>query len=655
MQDLLEIGFILNLADQFSPKIGVAGQQLSKFEQNVIKVQRLSSQAMGAGMAASMVGSAFLEPIGNAIDKTAQFQHAIVGVQKTTGLGGESIKIFEGGAGEIGQLSDAIMEMGRTIPVSHAELAGIAETAGQLGIEGVDNITQFTDVAARMASVSDLSAESASQSFASLTNVFKLDIGKDLEGLGSIINELSNTSGASAAYITDAMNRIGKATDSVQVHQVAGIAATLKDMGIGAEIGGTAISQAFAKMQTESDKFADRLGINETTWQLKVQDDTIGAFKDVLNLVQTADQTQKTSIIKDLFGGEAGMLNTIQKLSGSQDKLNEHLKTAADQFKEQTSLQTEFQASQDSLINQQKLLSNVQDELIMNLAGMFMPALMRVTTLLRDMTIGILEWAKENPNLAKTIMWIVGGLGGFLLVGGVVLGTIGAIGLAFSSGIGALAGFGAGISKLIKAYRAWSLVTTLTTAKQWLLNTAFWASPITWVVAGIAALTAGVVAIIYYWDELSAYLRDTPFAFVVEGIEWIADKLRMFGLLDEVASVETAVTSKETKQITETFKQEELGQDVQKATSKIKQQASAPALSGFQAQQKISAKQAFEINVSAPLEMNFYGRNKEEVDREFEGIKSKFTLDMEDALQEVLAKILRRQGYEEHLKTSSTN
>ena len=63
----------------------------------------------------------------------------------------------------------------------------------------------------------------------------------------------------------------------------------------------------------------------------------------------------------------------------------------------------------------------------------------------------------------------------------------------------------------------------------WLVNTALLANPVTWVVVGIVALVAAVVAAAYYWDEwTSALLNSAAF-------KWVSDQLQ--GLSDWFSSM----------------------------------------------------------------------------------------------------------------------
>jgi hypothetical protein len=75
--------------------------------------------------------------------------------------------------------------------------------------------------------------------------------------------------------------------------------------------------------------------------------------------------------------------------------------------------------------------------------------------------------------------------------------------------------------------------TIAATASTWLMNAAFLASPITWIVAGIVALTAAIGAAIYYWDDLkAAFLDSAVFQFMKEAINGVIELLNLIPGVD---------------------------------------------------------------------------------------------------------------------------
>lgn len=58
----------------------------------------------------------------------------------------------------------------------------------------------------------------------------------------------------------------------------------------------------------------------------------------------------------------------------------------------------------------------------------------------------------------------------------------------------------------------------------WLTSAALWANPVTWVVLGIIALVAVIVASVYYWDEwTSALMNSVAFKFVADQLQTLSD------------------------------------------------------------------------------------------------------------------------------------
>ena len=53
----------------------------------------------------------------------------------------------------------------------------------------------------------------------------------------------------------------------------------------------------------------------------------------------------------------------------------------------------------------------------------------------------------------------------------------------------------------------------------WLTNAALWANPVTWIVMGVIALVAVIVAAVYYWDEWTSALMDTA------AFKWVSEQL----------------------------------------------------------------------------------------------------------------------------------
>lgn len=90
----------------------------------------------------------------------------------------------------------------------------------------------------------------------------------------------------------------------------------------------------------------------------------------------------------------------------------------------------------------------------------------------------------------------------FDAVGGITPFVVGLGTIAFT--IANIAAAATGISQLIIFVKSLTVATHLQTAAQWLLNAAFWANPVTWIVAGIVALIAAVVVC---WNKFEGFRK----------------------------------------------------------------------------------------------------------------------------------------------------
>lgn len=147
-------------------------------------------------------------------------------------------------------LSDDLLELTRTIPLTAVELAQIAAAGGQLGVAEQD-IKSFTTTIAKMSTAFDMSAETAGDSMAKLANVYKIPI-KEIDKLGDAINALSNASPAKASEIVDTLGRIGGLAQQFGLtqNQATALAGAFIALGKAPEVAGTAINGLMTKLAT---------------------------------------------------------------------------------------------------------------------------------------------------------------------------------------------------------------------------------------------------------------------------------------------------------------------------------------------------------------------------------------------------------------------
>lgn len=435
-------------------------------------------------------------------------------------------------------LSAEILELTRTLPLASTDLAAIAASGGQLGIASKD-IKLFTTNIAKMATAFDMSAEMAGDSMAKLANVYQIPI-QSIDRLGDAINELSNSSPAKASDIVNALSRVGgvaKAFGLTEI-QAAALSNTFISLGKAPEVAGTAINAMLIKLQTadkQSDKFKDALDsiyISADSLKTAIGKDAQGALTSFLGTVAKVPKADRMGLLVDLFGLEYA--DDIAVLAGSMDTYATSLKTVSNESNYKGSMEKEFQARAATTANNLQLLKNGMAELGINIGSAVLPALNELINSVRPAINAFATWTKENSGLVS---------GALKLVTGVVALRLGFIGLSYGVSLGATALNSVGIamsmatgkvavlnSTIIATRMAPLLsgVTSLTAALpalsggMALLGTVIAATPIGWIVAGIAAVATAGFLIYKYWEPIKAWAGGF-FSGLMEGLQPIGD------------------------------------------------------------------------------------------------------------------------------------
>lgn len=244
MADQRELNIRLTVSDQLSGKLKEVGQNTKDLEKKTSGLTVGVKSLVGAYIGVQGLRMALRHTIGAAID----WESAFTGVRKTV----------DGTEEDLAGLSKELRRMSLEIPISAIELAGLAEVAGQLGV-GIDDISEFTEVIAKLGITTNLSAEDAAIAIARFSNTMGIAI-DDLDRIGSVIVELGNNFATTESEITEFSKRIGVSANQVGLTapEVLGLSAALSSLGINAEAGGTAVQ----KVLLEIDKSVITSGSN---------------------------------------------------------------------------------------------------------------------------------------------------------------------------------------------------------------------------------------------------------------------------------------------------------------------------------------------------------------------------------------------------------
>lgn len=257
---------------------------------------------------------------------------------------------------EIKDLRGEFIKLSRTMPESASELAKIGGIAGQLGIRGSKNITEFVRVTAMMGAATVLTSEEAGLALAKLSKAYDLPI-MQAENMASVVNELSNNTAANSKEIAAAMLKMATSAHQlgITLDMSAAIGATLVDMGMKAERAGTRMRTVFTRMATQTSKIAE-LYSDKLSPDIKkaIEEDANEAFLSLIEKIsQTTDASERVAIATKIFGRVGG--SAVLGLASNYLELVKNMVMASNEFKNAISLQAEFDIQMSTTANQWKI------------------------------------------------------------------------------------------------------------------------------------------------------------------------------------------------------------------------------------------------------------------------------------------------------------
>lgn len=349
------------------------GSKLTKTFANVAKAGALIG---GAAVIAAVAGStkAFMD-----------FEDAMANVRKTTGFSKDAIKV----------LGDEINALALRIPVAQTELAGIAAIAGQLGIQGKDNILSFTEDVAKMSTAFDMSAESAATAMAKMSNIYDIPI-EQASALGSAINVLGNTTAAQESAIMDFSMSLGASAKQLgfSATEAVSMGASLISMGMDASDAGTRLNASFTQMGKKVGEVAAFLDLTEKEFKAAFGADPMAMMTKIIGkLSKIKDPLERNTAAAELFGAIGA--KAINGLGGNLEGLQTNLANAAAGFEENTSLSEEFAAKTDTLKAKFELLKNSLTSLLIDIGGELAPSIQTIIDGLRKITPAAKEVLQE--------------------------------------------------------------------------------------------------------------------------------------------------------------------------------------------------------------------------------------------------------------------
>jgi TP901 family phage tail tape measure protein len=346
--------------DKLDKAFGRTQTSLGKFGSNLTKGAVIGAAAAAAGF-------------GAVINSARDFESAFAGVRKT----------IDATEPEFQALSDSIRKMAKEIPISAAELAGLGETAGALGIEGTANIQEFIRVTALLGVTTDLTAQDAATSLGIIANVLHLT-GAEYSAFASALVALGNAGASTESQIIEIAQRAGAAGEliGISTEQVLGFSSAVASIGIETEAGGTALQKFFIDTAKFASEGGDELkllakisGTSTKQFKKNFDKDAGAALQRFLGRLGELSQDEQLAALEDLGFNDARITRTLLGLANNTKLVSDQMDVATGAFKDNTALTKEAEQRFKTFDSQLQITKNVLNDIGITIGSKLLPKL----------------------------------------------------------------------------------------------------------------------------------------------------------------------------------------------------------------------------------------------------------------------------------------
>lgn len=500
------VGYLELNSDRWVSSYNTARQQMQALADSS---QSMSSRFQAAGQMLTRAGTTLtacvtvpLAGMGAASLKSAvDFESAFAGVRKTVDATKSQYK----------DLEDGIRSMSKQMPQSAAEIATVAESAGQLGIQR-ENVLSFTKVMVELGDTTNLSSEEAASALAQFANVTGMSM-DNIDRLGSTIVALGNNLATTESAIVEMGQRMASTGSQIGMTeaQIMSWSGAMSSVGVSAEVGGSSFSK-FAKdvqlaVETNSSqlsKFAKVAGMSSSEFSKAFKEDASGALQAFIKGLSESEEkgTSVTAVLDALGYTEVGMSQTLSSLAGGYGTLSKALDVGSESWKENTALSKEAETRYQTTESQLEILKNQFQDVGISIGQILLPTLQSLMSALSSFASYLASLDEGTLRIITTIGMVAASIGPVLLILGSLASAIGnlielkallAESSILSSAIGRVSGLFTSLRNVIMG----SVIPALQSLWAFMLT-----NPITFVIAAIAALVAGFV---YLWNNCESF------------------------------------------------------------------------------------------------------------------------------------------------------
>ena len=292
----------------------------------------------GASIAAGAAAMAGLVAAGKAaVEAYAEMDQEMANVRKYTGMTAE----------QVNHLNEEFKKMDTR--TSREALNQLAQEAGRLGKQSEEDVLGFVRAADKINVALDDLGEGATLTLSKLTNIFgdeeRLGTERSLLAVGSVINELSQNSTASAPYLAEFAQRLAGvgAQAHMTIPEIMGFAAVLDSQGQKLEMSSTAVSKVIMNLFKSPEKIAKATGMAVTEFAETCKRSTNEGLLMLLNrLHELGGIDTLAPVFADMGENGARASAVLAALAGNVDMVRQQQEAANVAFQEAISIDKEF-------------------------------------------------------------------------------------------------------------------------------------------------------------------------------------------------------------------------------------------------------------------------------------------------------------------------
>lgn len=338
----------------------------------------------------------------SAVKAYADMDAELANVRKFTGMT----------ASEVEDLNEEFKKMDTR--TSREELNKLAQEAGRLGKQSKEDVLGFVKAADIINVALDDLGDGATLTLSKLTNIFGDEkiygTEQSLLKVGSVINELSQNSTASASYLAQFAQRLAGvgAQAKMTIPELMSYAAVLDSQGQAVEMSATALSKLIMDMFKDSAKIAKATGMNLDEFNAALQRSTNEGLMMLLErLHELGDMNVLAPVFADMGEDGARASAVFASLAGKIDMVKWEQEEATKAFEEGISVTNEFNVQNTTVQAGLDKAKKSVEEMAVELGKELMPIMSHVissTSMIMKLMMSTITFIKENAVVLGTLV-----------------------------------------------------------------------------------------------------------------------------------------------------------------------------------------------------------------------------------------------------------